>query len=106
MNLHQGGAHVLNPICCGAETALASASIAQVHRAKLRTADGEIRDVAVKVQKPNIKKQMWWDLQCYFLFCWCVQKGFGLPVWWSAQHIAEKLSMEIDFRKEIQYKSC
>lgn len=82
---------------------VASASIAQVHRAKLRTADGQLHDVAVKVQKPNIRRQMWWDLQCYFLFCFCVHRGFGLPVWWSAQHIAEKLTLEIDFTKEASH---
>ena len=46
---------------------LASASIAQVHRARLPPGPGEIEGkiVAVKVQKPAISKQMDWDLASY-----------------------------------------
>lgn len=45
---------------------LASASIAQVHKAKLRPERGNPdREVAVKVQKPAIRKQMDWDLFSY-----------------------------------------
>lgn len=42
-------------------TARASASVAQVHWARL--ADG--REVAVKIQKPEIKKQIGWDLWAF-----------------------------------------
>ena len=44
---------------------MASASIAQVHKAVLRTPDGKGVVVAVKVQKPAIEKQMEWDLFSY-----------------------------------------
>lgn len=49
---------------------MASASIAQVHRARLRVRDEktgkeEVKEVAVKVQKPAIKKQMNLDLWSY-----------------------------------------
>jgi aarF domain-containing kinase len=48
---------------------LASASIAQVHKATLRAGLGgggqEEKVVAVKVQKPAIRKQMEWDLFSY-----------------------------------------
>jgi len=48
---------------------LASASIAQVHKATLRPREGgqgrEGVEVAVKVQKPAIEKQMDWDLFSY-----------------------------------------
>ena len=49
------------------EEPLASASIAQVHRARLKPGPGEPegRIVAVKVQKPAIKKQMELDLFSY-----------------------------------------
>eukprot|EP00331_Platyophrya_macrostoma_P012339 CAMPEP_0176425604 /NCGR_PEP_ID=MMETSP0127-20121128/11478_1 /TAXON_ID=938130 /ORGANISM="Platyophrya macrostoma, Strain WH" /LENGTH=585 /DNA_ID=CAMNT_0017806777 /DNA_START=180 /DNA_END=1937 /DNA_ORIENTATION=+ len=89
---------------------VASASIAQVHRARLRvdanasegtaTAGNNVVDVAVKIQKPNIKKQIWWDLQCYFLVCRMLQYAFDLPLMWSATCIADNLTKEIDFLLE------
>lgn len=47
---------------------LASASIAQVHKATLKHGVGGMEEgqvVAVKVQKPDIEKQMEWDLFSY-----------------------------------------
>ena len=57
--------------------ALASASIAQVHKATLKPRQGsdggEI--VAVKVQKPAIEKQMEWDLFSYrYVTAWTYGK--------------------------------
>ena len=45
-----------------ATTPLASASIAQVHTAKLRLADGEVADVVIKVIRPDIRNQILADL--------------------------------------------
>lgn len=67
--------------------AVASASIAQVHRAKLRRKvrgiDGgereEVVDVAVKVQKPAIRMQMKWDLASYRALMWLAEKLFDMP---------------------------
>ena len=71
------------------EKAVASASIAQVHKAKLWPrigADGkpekEERWVAVKVQKPDVGKQMEWDLGAYRMVMWMFENwAFDLPVY-------------------------
>lgn len=55
---------------------IASASLAQVHRARLR--DG--REVAVKVQKPNIKKQFSSDMMMHYLINWVLETAFDLPL--------------------------
>jgi ubiquinone biosynthesis protein len=46
-------------------TPMAAASIAQVHRAKLKV-DGEIRDVVVKLQRPGIREKMESDLSILY----------------------------------------
>ena len=58
------------------ERAVASASIAQVHRAKLKKEDpGEPdRWVAVKIQKPAVSTQVDWDLASYRLVMWMYEK--------------------------------
>jgi ubiquinone biosynthesis protein len=45
------------------ETPLASASIAQVHTAQLKQADGSMADVVIKVIRPDIKPQILADLE-------------------------------------------
>ena len=63
------------------EEAAASASIAQVHRAKLRTDDGSEQWVAVKVQKPDVSKQVEWDLGAFRIVMWMYEHWlFHLPV--------------------------
>ena len=68
--------------------AIASASIAQVHRAKLRNGEW----VAVKVQKPYIRSQMTWDLACYGILAWCFEKIFDLPVYWTVGYTQDNIS--------------
>jgi aarF domain-containing kinase len=55
---------------------LASASIAQVHKARLK---GSGEEVAVKVQKPAIRKQMEWDLFSYRSLMWLAEWIFDMP---------------------------
>ena len=64
----------------GFKSAAASASIAQVHRAKLRAQDGG-GWVAVKIQKPDVGKQVGWDLGAFKIVMWIYEKYlFDLPV--------------------------
>jgi aarF domain-containing kinase len=71
------------------ENAVASASIAQVHKAKLWPQIGpdgkpekEEKWVAVKVQKPDVSTQMNWDLGAYRLVMWMFENwAFDLPVY-------------------------
>ncbi|SKA17939.1 2-polyprenylphenol 6-hydroxylase [Consotaella salsifontis] len=43
-----------------------AASIAQVHRARVRLADGRERDVAVKVIRPGVRTRFWHDLRVFY----------------------------------------
>lgn len=71
------------------EQAVASASIAQVHKAKTWPTfgpNGEIERegewVAVKIQKPDVGKQMEWDLGAYRIVMWMFENwAFDLPVY-------------------------
>jgi aarF domain-containing kinase len=77
-------------------TPIASASIAQVHRAQLK--DGT--EVAVKIQKPYIRSQMEWDLAIYGLLMQFVEWAFDLPVTHFSATIQSHLRQEIDFERE------
>ena len=46
--------------------AVAAASIAQVHKARVRHADGSEQDVAVKILRPNIERRFNRDLESYY----------------------------------------
>ena len=70
------------------EQAVASASIAQVHKAKLWPRigkDGKPEPeqwVAVKVQKPDVSKQVEFDLAAYRAVMWMYENwAFDLPVY-------------------------
>jgi aarF domain-containing kinase len=77
--------------------AVGSASVAQVHRARLRT--GEF--VAVKIQKPWIARQVPWDL---WVYGWVVHifstRLFALPLSFMTPFIKERLFSETDFVNE------
>ncbi|KAH9481461.1 ABC1 family protein lscO [Psilocybe cubensis] len=90
------------------EKAVASASIAQVHKAKLwprvlpdGTLEKEERWVAVKVQKPDVAKQMVWDLGAYRAVMWMFENwAFDLPVYFAVDFVSEHLKQELDFVRE------
>lgn len=78
---------------------LASALIAQVHRARLRK---EGKEVAVKVQHPYIRKQMAADLAVYRGMLQVYSVVFDLPLAFFTQYISDQLEKEADFRVEAQ----
>jgi aarF domain-containing kinase len=75
----------------------ASASIAQVHTATIK---GTNIKVAVKVQKPEISKQMEWDLLANRLVTLGFQYVFGLPLYWTVDYVESHLREEVDFINE------
>ncbi|ESL12016.1 ABC transporter [Trypanosoma rangeli SC58] len=81
---------------------VASASIAQVHRATLgpATPQDEPKEVAVKVQKPYIRYQVFWDLQTYRFLTWAIGVLFNMPVGWAQQSIIDGVRRETDFAAE------
>ncbi|KAG1782084.1 ABC1 family-domain-containing protein [Suillus placidus] len=79
------------------EKAVASASVAQVHKA--RTWDGDW--VAVKVQKPDVGRQTSYDLMAFRAVMWAFEKWvFDLPVYFAVDFISTHLRAELDFIAE------
>ncbi|KAJ2725905.1 hypothetical protein GGI07_000950 [Coemansia sp. Benny D115] len=80
------------------EHAVASASVAQVHRARLRERPDQW--VAVKVQKPEIKLQIGWDLFTFRTCSRVIEWVFGIPIMWSVGEVERRLREELDFERE------
>ncbi|KAI8873705.1 ABC1-domain-containing protein, partial [Ramicandelaber brevisporus] len=76
---------------------IASASIAQVHCAKIK---GTNEKVAVKVQKLAIRKQLEWDLMAQEWTSRALSWAFDLPLAWSTEFTSQRLREEVDFIKE------
>lgn len=79
-------------------TARASASVAQVHWARLQ--DG--REVAVKIQKKEIARQVGWDLWAFKVVTKIYTLWFDLPLYHLVPYIAERLMLETDFQNEAR----
>ena len=80
------------------KNAIASASIAQVHKAKLWPSLGDTEEkwVAVKVQKPDVGKQMEWDLGVYRAVMWMFERWvFDLPVYFVVGEFHFALSVQL-----------
>ncbi|KAL2866994.1 ABC1 kinase family protein [Aspergillus lucknowensis] len=77
-------------------TARASASVAQVHWARL--ADG--REVAIKVQKREIARQIKWDLWAFKVVTWVYSRVFDIPFYGLVPYVSERLFLETDFENE------
>lgn len=80
------------------KTARASASVAQVHWARLP--DG--REVAIKVQKKEIARQVGWDLWAFKVVTKIYTWWFDLPLYSLVPYISERLMLETDFQNEAK----
>lgn len=78
--------------------ARASASVAQVHWARLP--DG--REVAIKIQKEEISKQVGCDLWSFKVVARIYSWWFDLPFYALVPYITERLMLECDFQNEAQ----
>ncbi|KIV79244.1 hypothetical protein PV11_06813 [Exophiala sideris] len=76
--------------------ARASASVAQVHWARLK--DG--REVAIKIQKREIAQQVGWDLWAFKVVTRIYTWWFDIPLYSLVPYITERLLLECDFQNE------
>lgn len=87
------------------ETALASASIAQVHTAKLKLAEGQEREVVIKVLRPDIQPQIDADLSWMYKLAGLLPKlsreGYRLRAVEVIQEYEKTLRDELDLRIEM-----
>ncbi|KAI9719201.1 MAG: hypothetical protein M1828_006294 [Chrysothrix sp. TS-e1954] len=77
-------------------TARASASVAQVHWARLE--DG--REVAIKIQKREIARQVGYDLWAFKVLAKFYTWWFDIPLYTLVPYITERLMLETDFVNE------
>lgn len=87
------------------ETPLAAGSIAQVHRARLKTDDGPV-EVAVKVQRPGIATKIASDLDILHLFATLLERTIPETRIYSPIGLVEQfdqaITAELDFCQEAE----
>ena len=85
------------------KTPLASASIGQVHRAKLKTAEGVV-EVVVKCQRPLVKQTMELDLDLLYWLAHAIERSIPeAQLWRPVQMVQEfdrAVTAELDFVNE------
>lgn len=77
---------------------IASASIAQVHKATLINGD----KVAVKVQHDYIANQVAADLLCYRIAVKLYEKVFDIPLSFYSKYISDQTLLETKFKHEVE----
>jgi ubiquinone biosynthesis protein len=83
---------------------VAAASIAQVHKAKVKTPDGTLKDVAVKVLRPGIERRFQKDLDSYFFAARMIERfhppSRRLRPIAVVDTLAKSVAIEMDLRME------
>lgn len=88
------------------KTPVAAASVAQVHKARLKpppnSPPGTLGpEVAVKVQRPNIRKYAKWDLWSFRILLVLYERIFELPLSFAGQYISDQIEQETFFKQEL-----
>lgn len=78
---------------------VASASIAQVHRARLKELGEE---VALKVQHDYIKHQISVDLWVYRVVSRLYERVLEIPMTYVTKHVLEEITKEVNFENELE----
>ena len=83
---------------------MAAASIAQVHKAKVRMPDGTLKPVAVKVLRPGIEQRFQKDLDSYFFAARMIEQfhppSRRLRPIAVVDTLAKSVAIEMDLRME------
>lgn len=87
------------------ETPLASASIAQVHRAKLKRGDGEAPlEVVVKIQRPKIKEMIESDMELLYIIARIIERRIPESRIYAPVGLVSEfdraMTAELDFTRE------
>jgi ubiquinone biosynthesis protein len=86
---------------------LASASVGQVHRARLRTDDGVLHEVVIKVQRPGIKAVIERDLDLLYLLAQAIERSIpDAKIYSPVKLVAEfdrAITAELDFTLEADH---
>lgn len=87
------------------DTPIASASIGQVHRAKLVTPEG-LRDVVVKVQRPNVAHTIERDVDLLYWFAHTLERAIPETKTYSPTDLVREfnrsITAELDFVQEAE----
>ncbi|MEM9732950.1 MAG: 2-polyprenylphenol 6-hydroxylase [Pseudomonadota bacterium] len=82
---------------------IAAASIAQVHKGRVRDETGE-RDVAIKIIRPGVRERFAWDLQTFYFAARLLNRLFPpirrLMLVQSVDILAESARLEMELRLE------
>ena len=88
-------------------TPLASASVGQVHRATLRTDDGAVREVVVKVQRPGIKQIIERDVELLYILAQTIERAIPESRLYNPVKLVAEfdraITAELDFTLEAEH---
>lgn len=86
---------------------LASASIAQVHRARLRTEDDQVHEIVLKIQRPNISGIIERDMELLYLLAKTVERSIPESRIYSPVGLVSEfdraMTTELDFNQEADH---